>query len=210
MSKLALIRHGESQWNAKGYWTGWYDIGLTEKGREEARRAGQAISDITFHHGFTSDLKRAWETLEIIKQSLGLTKMRTRRQSEFKERHYGRYAGKNKWKIKELVGEEKFIGIRRGWDVPIPEGETLKDVHKRVVKGYKKHILPHIKKGENIIFTAHGNSIRALIKHLEKVPDEDIASVEIATGEVLLYTLTQTGAVEKKEKRAFNTNKGKQ
>ena len=210
MSKLALIRHGESQWNAKGLWTGWHDIGLTEKGREEARLAAKAISDITFHHGFTSDLKRAWETLEIIKQKLGLTKLPTRRHKEFKERHYGQYAGKNKWEIKEIVGDEKFLGIRRGWDVSIPEGETLKDVHKRVVKGYNKHILPHVKKGKNIIFAAHGNSIRALIKHLENVPDEDIASVEIATGEVYLYTLTLNGDVEKKEKRALNTDKGKQ
>jgi len=210
MSKLALIRHGESEWNAKGLWTGWNDIGLSEKGKEEARKAGKTLSDITFHHGFTSDLKRAWETLELVKEVLGIKNLPTRRHAEFKERNYGTFAGKNKWEIKEQVGEEKFLAIRRAWNVPIPEGETLKDVHARVVKGYKKHIFPHVKNSKNILFAAHGNSIRALVKHLENVPDDKIAEIEIATGEILLYTLSQAGTVMSKEKRALNKNKGRQ
>lgn len=185
-------------------------MGLTERGRQEAKQAAAAISDITFHHGITSDLKRAWETLEVIKNTLGLVNLPTKRRSEFKERNYGKYAGKNKWEIKEKVGEQKFLAIRRGWDVPIPDGETLKDVHKRVVSGYVKHIVPHIKSGKNVIVAAHGNSIRALVKHLEGIADKDVAQIEIATGEVLLYTLTQEGTVEKKEKRAINMDKGEQ
>lgn len=210
MSKLAMIRHGESEWNALGLWTGWNDVNLSKKGKREARKAAEALKDITFHHGITSDLKRAWHTLELVKNALDLKDLPTKRYADFKERHYGKYAGKNKWQIKKKIGEEKFLAIRRGWEEPIPEGETLKDVHKRVVAGYQKHITPQHAQGNNILFVAHGNSIRVLVKHLEGIPKEKLAEIKVATGEVLLYTFSKTGKVVAKEKRATNFSKGKQ
>ncbi|KKS98316.1 MAG: phosphoglycerate mutase [Candidatus Gottesmanbacteria bacterium GW2011_GWA2_43_14] len=201
MSNLALVRHGESEWNAKGLWTGWTDIGLSEKGRDEARMAGRKLSGIGFHHGFTSDLSRAWQTLELIKETLKMQNMPTSRHPEFKERHYGIYTGQNKWQIKKKIGEKNFRELRRGWDVPIPEGETLKDVYVRVVRGFENYLLPEIGKNRNLILSAHGNSIRALIKHLENIPDNLISEVEVATGEVIIYILSESGKVINKEKR---------
>lgn len=200
-SHLVLVRHGESEWNAAGLWTGWVDIPLSEKGREEARRAALFLKDIGFHVAFTSDLSRAYETLEIIVRELGITHIPQIREPAFKERHYGKYTGKNKWQIKQAVGEEQFKKMRRGWDVPLPGGETLKDVYGRVIPAFEKHIRPYIQNGKNILFAAHGNSNRALVKYLEGIPDELIAEVEIATGEVLIYKLDKRGRVVGKEKR---------
>lgn len=205
-----LVRHGESAWNALGKWTGWIDIALSDKGREEARRAAQEIVDITFHQAFTSDLSRAQETLEIIKKELGHLNLPTHIEPAFKERHYGVYTGLLKWEIKEKLGQEAFKKLRRGWDEPIPGGETLKDVHARVVPAYQKHILPHILLGNNVLFVAHGNSIRALVKHLANIPDEHIADFEMATGEILLFRLDKTGKVQKLKKRFTNTRRGRQ
>lgn len=210
LSNLVLIRHGESEWNAKGLWCGWIDVGLSEKGKQEAILAASYIRDIKFDIAFTSDLKRASHTLEIIKKELAILDLPTIIEPAFKERHYGTYAGKNKWEIKEKIGEEAFKKLRRGWDVPISLGESLKDVYTRVIPGYKKHLLPAIKKGLNILFVAHGNSNRALIKYLENIPDHLISEVEIATGEVLVYKLDKTAKVIGKEKRIVNKDLGRQ
>ena len=196
---LVLVRHGESVWNVEGKWTGWTDVGLTEKGKEEARQVAAAISHIEFHIAFTSDLTRAHETLEIIKATLGRRALPVRREEALKERHYGIYTGKVKWEIQKEIGEEAFKNLRRGWDVPIPEGETLKDVHERVVPHFLKHVQPHLKRGKNVLLVAHGNTIRTLIKHLENIPNEDISEVEVGTGEVIIYTLDHTGKVIGKE-----------
>ena len=201
MSKLALIRHGESEWNAKGLWTGWIDIGLSEKGRQEAKGAAMKLKDLSFHHGLSSDLKRAWETLDVIKETLKLADLPTSRHPEFKERHYGIYTGRNKWQVKETLGGNKFKQLRRGWDFPIPQGESLKDVYKRVVAGYKKHIFPEIKNNRNLLLSAHGNSIRALMKHLEKIDDDKITEIELETAEIILYTISPSGKIINKEKR---------
>lgn len=210
LSHLVLIRHGESEWNAKGLWCGWFDVPLSEKGREEAKLAASYIKDIKFDIAFTSDLVRASHTLEIIKKELDALNLPTVVEPAFKERHYGIYAGKNKWEIKEKIGEAAFKKLRRGWDVPIPDGESLKDVYSRVIPKFLKHIKPAIAKGLNILFVAHGNSNRALMKHLEQISDELISEVEIATGEVLIYKLDKKGKVVAKEKKVVNQNKGKQ
>jgi len=210
ISHLVLIRHGESEWNAKGLWCGWIDVPLSKKGREEAKLAATSIRDISFDIAFTSDLKRALHTLDIIKQELNLLDLPTVVEPAFKERHYGIYAGKNKWEIQKRLGEAEFKRLRRGWDVPIPKGESLKDVYARVIPKFNEHILPRIMKGLNILFVAHGNSNRALMKHLEEIPDHLISEVEIATGEVLIYKLDSAGKVVGKEKRVVNKNIGKQ
>lgn len=201
MSKIALVRHGESQWNKKGLWTGWQDIPLSEKGKKEAALAAKLLKDIDFHHFFTSDLVRAIETLEIIKKELDKSHLPVIKHHALKERNYGEFTGKNKWKIKKQVGEIRFLQIRRGWDYPIKEGETLKDVHSRVVPYFENSILPHLKSGKNVLLVAHGNSIRALVKYLEGVSDEGITEIELETGEIVIYELDKKGLLVNKERR---------
>lgn len=207
---LVLVRHGESVWNAKGWWTGWRDIPLSDKGRQEARKAAEALKNIHFDYTYTSSLLRASDTLEIIKNELHLNAIPTGKTDSLNERNYGDYTGKSKWDIQKQVGEEQFKKIRRGWDVPVPGGETLKDVYNRVIPFYRNDLLPLLMKGKNILIAAHGNSIRALMKYIENISDEAIESTEIKTGEVLLYSIDEAGNLLKKEKRAINENLGKQ
>ncbi len=210
ISYLALVRHGESAWNALGQWTGWTDIELTDAGREEARRAAEVLRDIPFHISHTSDLKRAQETLSIMLGHLRLS-IPVNKHPAIKERNYGSLTGKNKWKIKKEYGEEQFMLWRRSWDHQVPEGESLKDVHSRVVPYYQRHIEPDLKLGKNVLVAAHGNSLRALVKHLENISDGDIPRLEIATGEVYLYHIeVGVGKILKKEIRATNPKRGKQ
>lgn len=210
MGKLVLIRHGESVWNKKGLWTGWHDIPLTEKGKAEARTAAKTLKDIEFHYTFTSDLVRASETLEIIKSELKITGLPTIKHSALKERNYGQLAGKSKWEIQKKIGQEKFKKIRRGWNEIIDNGETLKDVFLRVLPYYNENILPPVISGKNVLIVAHGNSIRALVKHLDNLSDKGIEEIEIKTGEVLLYVIDSRGRIMSREKRLVNKNTGKQ
>lgn len=198
MSYLVLVRHGESTWNAKGIWTGLTDISLSEKGKEEAGKAGEAIKEIHFQVAFVSVLKRAKETLEEMEKILG-AKIPTIENAALNERDYGDYTGKNKWQIREQLGEEKFLQLRRSWDYQIPNGESLKQVYERVVPYYKMHILPELKNGKNILVSAHGNSLRALVKFLDNIPDSDIANLEIPTGQALIYQVDKNGKIIAKE-----------
>lgn len=198
MGKLVLVRHGESEWNLKGLWTGWTDVPLTDKGRAEARRAGEALKGIRFDAAFTSMLMRAQQTLDEIKKILG-EEIPTTEIEALNERSYGIYTGKNKWEVQKEVGDEQFQLIRRGWDTHIPEGESLKQVYERVVPYYKQTILPLLEAGQNILITAHGNSLRALIKYLENISDENIGHLELATGEAYVYDIDETGAITHKE-----------
>ena len=142
MAYLVLVRHGKSEWNKHGKWTGHVDIGLVEEGINEARHAAHAIKDIPIDCAFISDLKRAQETFVQICNTLDKPDMKSVTDPALKERHYGIYTGKNKWEVQKEIGEEAFHKLRRGWDVPIPEGETLKDVYARVVPYYEKNIKP--------------------------------------------------------------------
>lgn len=205
MAKLVLVRHGESEWNAKGLWTGWTDVPLTENGKKEARKAGEGIKDISFNQAFTSKLIRAQQTLEEIKNVLEQEALLTTEAEELNERSYGIYTGKNKWEVEKEVGEEKFMQIRRSWDYPIPDGESLKQVYDRVMPYYFQHIEPLLKEGNNIIVAAHGNSLRALIKYLENVSDENIPHLELATGEAYIYDIDSQGKITNKD-----TGKNKQ
>lgn len=200
-SLLALVRHGESEWNAKGLWTGLTDVSLTDRGRQEARQAALLIKELTFHIAFTSRLVRARQTLDEMLTVFGVQLPITAHDA-LNERHYGIHTGKNKWEVKKLVGDETFAKIRRSWDYPIPGGESLKDVHDRVVPYYQTEIYQHIVAGKNVLLVAHGNTIRALVKHLEDIADDTIAQVEIATGEVLLYHMSPSGKILKKERRS--------
>lgn len=201
MAYLVLVRHGQSEWNALGLWTGWQDVSLTEQGKEEARKAADGLRDISLHKAYTSNLKRAQQTLEELKQAMQHAELETVQSEKLNERHYGEYTGKNKWEVKEQIGEEEFTKLRRTWDHPVPGGETLKDVHDRAVPFYEQHILQDLKAGKNVIIAAHGNTLRALMKHLENVPEDKIHEVEIGTGEVVAYEIDEDGSVLGKEIR---------
>jgi len=202
MAQLVLVRHGESEWNAKGLWTGWTDVNLSENGREEARKAGDLLKDIHFDFAYTSALKRAQQTLQEIKQITGQKEIPTVEDKALNERDYGDMTGKNKWEVKEQIGEEEFQKIRRSWDYPPLNGESLKMVYERVIPYYEKEILPKLKEGKNVIIAAHGNSLRALIKYLENISDEDIPGLEMATGGVYVYNMDNDGKVIEKQIRA--------
>jgi len=201
MSYLALVRHGESEWNEKGLWTGWTDVPLTSKGKEQARQAAEVLKDIKFDASYTSKLERAKHTLEEIEEYWGCTDCPSIEDAALNERNYGDFTGKNKWEVQKQVGEEKFQKIRRGWDEAIPNGETLKNVYNRVIPYYEKNILPNIKAGENVLVVAHGNTDRALIKYLENISDDDIAKVELELGEIYLYQMDNEGKVISKQIR---------
>ncbi len=199
MSYLVLVRHGESVWNAQGLWTGWRDIDLDVKGRAVAGGVGEKLRGINFQIAYTSKLLRAIHTLDEIKKVLGAENLETVEDSALNERDYGDYTGKNKWELQKLFGEEKFQRIRRGWDEPVPNGETLKDVYNRVVPFYQSHILEDLKNGKNVLVVAHGNSLRALVKYIEDIPDVEIPNIEIATGEIDIYEMDAEGKILSKE-----------
>ncbi|MFA6043056.1 MAG: 2,3-bisphosphoglycerate-dependent phosphoglycerate mutase [Patescibacteria group bacterium] len=209
MPHLILLRHGKSEWNAKGLWTGHTDIDLIAEGRDEARAAAEAMRDIVIHRIHVSDLRRAHQTLHEVKKTLGIEHVPHTSHHALKERHYGIYTGKNKWQVKEEVGDEQFKNIRRGWDVKIPEGETLKDVYDRVAKYFDEYIAPELAAGHNVLIVAHGNSLRALAKHVEGMTEDEVCDLEIGTGEVHCYALDVNGKVTNKEIRSANTSKGK-
>lgn len=206
MAYLVLVRHGQSEWNLLGQWTGITDVELTDEGRAEARRAGKMLEDITLHKAHTSKLKRAKETLDEITSHL-VSELEQTEHEALNERDYGDLTGKNKWQVRDEHGEEKFMQWRRSWDYPVPGGETLKDVSDRVLPYYEEHILEDLKKGRNIIVAAHGNSLRALMKYLENIPDDKAHEVEIMTGEVLVYEISDDGTVVQKEVRVTNPKK---
>ena len=204
MAYLVLVRHGESTWNAKGVWTGWQDPPLSEKGFEEARQAGEQLKEISFDIAFVSDLVRAKQTLDEILTVTG-QKPEIIEAQALRERNYGDYTEKNKWDILKELGEEGFKKLRRGWDVPIPNGETLMDVYNRVIPHYESEILPKIKQGKNVLISAHGNSLRALVKYLDGLSDSDVENLEIATGEVIVYKIDNDGKIVSKEVRQSAT-----
>jgi len=208
MSKLVLVRHGKSEWNEKGLWTGWRDIPLAPKGVEEAQVTGEQLKNIHFDYAYTSALVRAQQTLVEILRVINQTPPTINNQA-LNERDYGDYTEKNKWDIQKEVGEEEFQKIRRSWDYPPPNGESLKMVYERVLPYFESEILPHLKEGKNIIIAAHGNSLRALAKYLENITEEDIADLEIGTGEAYVYDIDSEGKVTNKEIRGVNESKGK-
>lgn len=212
MAYLVLVRHGKSEWNAKGLWTGWRDIHLNEEGREEARHTGEALKGMHFDLAYTSSLIRAKQTLDEILPFLTPQTSPTIPiivSPALNERNYGDYTDKNKWDIQKQLGEEAFQKLRRSWDYPIPNGESLKQVYARTVPYYQAEIEPKLKQGKNILISAHGNSLRALVKYLDNIPDDQIASLEIGTGEAYVYQINNKGKVISKEIRAVNKMRGK-
>lgn len=199
MAKLFLVRHGKSEWNKLGLWTGWTDVDLVEEGIEEAKRAGEHLKDEDINQVYTSNLRRTHQTFEKIKEASEKHHLVHTPHEALNERHYGIHTGKNKWQVKEEIGEEEFQKIRRGWDTPVPDGETLKDVHARVVPYFESQVKVDLINDSNVLIVAHGNSLRALIKHLEDLDESQISNVELETGEVHCYHFDKTGKVVNKE-----------
>lgn len=208
-SYLVLVRHGESEWNKEGLWTGWENPHLDDHGRAQAKAAGESLKDINFNIAFTSKLTRVHETLEIILNTLNLHNIPIEEASAINERHYGIYQGKNKWEIEKEVGEETFHKIRRSWDYPIPNGETLEDVYTRAVPYFNEYVMPHIKTGDNVLICSSGNALRAIVKHLEDLSIDEIINLEFGVAEVYVYKLDREGNVISKEIRNKNENRGK-
>ncbi len=199
--KLIIVRHHESEWNKLGKWTGIHDASLTPHGVEMAQKMGEVIKDIKIDRAISSELRRAHRTLREMLNGSGYPDLEIERSPAINERDYGDYTGRNKWEMKDLFGEEKFNGIRREWDHPVPNGETLKIVYGRVVPFYLEEILPRVLRGENTILVAHTNSIRALVKYIEEIPNEEIKNLEIPFGLFLVYEVDDSGHMIEKEIR---------
>lgn len=200
MGQLLITRHCESEWNALGKWTGTTDVHLTESGFHQAAQLGEALKDIRIDYAYCSLQIRTKETLEGILDGSGQIEVPYERAADLNERDYGDYTGMNKWEVRDKVGEAEFNSIRRDWDHPVPNGETLKTVYERAVPFYRQVILPRLQAGQNVLIVAHGNSIRAMIKYIEDISDEGIASVEMVFGTILDYTVNEEGKkVQKNE-----------
>ena len=188
-SKLVLVRHGQSEWNAKNLFTGWKDPKLTDLGIQEAIKAGDLLEtrNLKFDLMFTSDLFRAQETGRLILEQMNQTGIQVIEDQSLNERNYGDLAGLNKDEAREKWGEEQVHIWRRSFDVPPPGGESLKNTAERVLPYFELEIMPKVKEGLNILVAAHGNSLRALVMELEKISSEEIVQLEIATGDPLTY-----------------------
>lgn len=191
MSRLVLVRHGQSEWNEKNLFTGWRDPDLTAQGVDEARRAGAALKaeGMTFDLGFTSLLQRAQKTCALLLEHQGQTELSVTRHEELNERDYGDLSGLNKDDAREKWGEEQVHIWRRSFDIPPPGGESLKDTAERVLPFFNTEIMPLIKQQKDILIAAHGNSLRALVMQLEGLSAEEIIGVNIGTGEPYCYEM---------------------
>jgi len=197
---LVLVRHGQSDWNLKNLFTGWRDVDLTEKGIIEAREAGRKLKaqGIKFDVAFTSALKRAQRTLDLMLTELGQTTIPIFKDQALNERDYGDLVGLNKDDARKKWGEDQVLIWRRSYDVPPPGGESLKDTLARALPYYVTEILPRVLRGERTLVAAHGNSLRALIMVLEKLSPEQILKRELATGAPVIYRLNMDSTVASK------------
>lgn len=202
MGKLILLRHGESVWNKKNVFTGWIDIGLSERGVEESLEAGDKLADIAFDAVYVSKLVRAQMTalIALSKNKKSKTVLFSGQEKEsisvvqteaLNERHYGELQGKNKDAVKKEFGEEQFRLWRRSYDVCPPGGESLKMTIERALPFCQKEIFPRVERGETVLVCAHGNSIRGIVMYLDKLSKEDVVKLEIPTGVPLFYDLSR-------------------
>ena len=225
-AKLILVRHGQSVYNLQNRFTGWTDVELSQQGQTEARQAGTLLKE---HHiypdiCFTSWLKRAIHTAQLALSELEWEQIDVKRSYKLNERHYGAWQGKDKDAVKEEEGEEQFLAVRRGYDVPpppldendervvwrdkkyaniphnfLPLSESLKDTRKRVIEYFQEEIVAELQKKKTVLISAHGNSLRALVMYLEKMSKEDVVKLEIPTGEIIVYNFDEALQIEKKE-----------
>jgi 2,3-bisphosphoglycerate-dependent phosphoglycerate mutase len=197
---LILVRHGQSEWNLKNLFTGWKNPDLTEKGVAEARAAGQKIKTAGLKPTvfFTSALKRAQHSLDLMLEELGIDDLVITRHRALNERDYGDLAGLNKDDARAKWGEEQVLIWRRSYDVPPPGGESLKDTAARTLPYYKNNILPAVMSGETVLVAAHGNSLRSIVMEIEQLTPDEILKRELATGEPVVYRIGKTGKLKER------------
>ncbi len=215
MPRLVLIRHGQSEWNLENRFTGWWDVGLTEKGVAEARAAGElmAARGLDFDQCFTSLQVRAIKTLHLALEAMGRLWLPEEKDWRLNERHYGGLTGLNKAETAARHGDEQVHIWRRSFDIPppvlpagsdydlsgdrryagisVPSTESLKDTIARVLPYWQERIAPALRAGQRVLISAHGNSLRALVKHLSDIPDSEITALEIPTGQPIVYELDE-------------------
>jgi 2,3-bisphosphoglycerate-dependent phosphoglycerate mutase len=198
---LVLVRHGESEWNLTNLFTGWKDVDLTENGVKEARNAGRKLKaqGIRFDVGFTSALKRAQRSLDLILEEMGQSSIPVIKNLALNERDYGDLSGLNKDDARKKWGEEQVHIWRRSYDVAPPGGESLKDTAARVLPYYVQDILPRVLRGERVLVSAHGNSLRALVMVLDHLSPQEIVKRELATGVPLIYRLNTDSTVAERQ-----------
>jgi 2,3-bisphosphoglycerate-dependent phosphoglycerate mutase len=195
--ELVLVRHGQSDWNLKNLFTGWEDPDLSEQGIAEAKAAGRKLKATghRFDIAFTSALKRAQHTLDLMLEELGQRDLVTIKDQALNERDYGDLTGLNKDEARKRWGKEQVHLWRRSFDIPPPGGESLKDTADRVLPYFRSKVLPRVLRGERVLISAHGNSLRALIMELEKLSGDEIVARELATGIPIVYRLNPDGTV---------------
>jgi 2,3-bisphosphoglycerate-dependent phosphoglycerate mutase len=213
MPTLVLIRHGQSAWNLENRFTGWWDVEVTDKGVEEARAAGRLMKEkgLDFDLCFTSLQSRAIKTLNLALEEMGRLWLPVEKNWQLNERHYGGLTGLNKAETAARHGDEQVRIWRRSFDIPpppmeagseydlsadrryagieVPKAESLKDTIARVLPYWESRIAPALQSGQRVIISAHGNSLRALVKHLSQIPDDEITGLEIPTGQPIVYDL---------------------
>lgn len=194
MSKLVLIRHGQSIWNLENRFTGWVDVPLSPLGEEEAREAGKKLLGMEFQVAYTSALTRAQKTLEIILETTGF-KMPVIRDQALNERHYGDLQGLNKDELRQQYGPEQVQIWRRSYATAPPNGEALKDTAARTLPFFERCIMGDIRQGKDVLVVAHGNSNRSIVMKLDKLSEDDVVKLELATGVPLVYDVEKDGAV---------------
>ena len=197
---LVLVRHGQSEWNLKNLFTGWRDVDLTDEGVAEAVRAGRSLKaqGLRFDVAFTSVLKRAQRTLDLMLKELGQENLPVLRDQALNERDYGDLVGLNKDDARKKWGEEQVLKWRRSYDIAPPGGESLKDTLARALPYYVTQILPRVMRGEHVLVSAHGNSLRALVMVLDKHTTESITKLNLATGVPMIYRLNADSTVASK------------
>ena len=200
MASLVLVRHGQSQWNEKNIFTGWKNPDLTELGIKEAIKAGIALkkSGYKFDLMFTSVLLRAIRTGKLILEELDQKNLKVIENEALNERDYGDLSGLNKDEAREKWGSDQVHTWRRSFDTPPPQGESLKNTAERVLPYFSENILPLIRKNQEIIVAAHGNSLRALVMHLDNLSPDEVVRLEIPTGMPICYQINNQGQVQNK------------
>lgn len=198
---LVLVRHGQSEWNLKNLFTGWRDVDLTPQGVAEAKEAGRKLKaqGLVFDIAFTSALKRAQNTLDLLLAEMDQTNIPVIKDQALNERDYGDLSGLNKDDARAKWGEDQVHVWRRSYDVPPPGGESLRDTGARVWPYYMHVIQPHVLRGETVLVAAHGNSLRSLIMALDGMTGEEVVKVELGTGVPIIYRLNADSTVASKE-----------
>jgi len=201
MAYLVLVRHGQSIWNLKNIFTGWKDVDLSPKGRREAKKAGEILKKkkFVFDIAYTSVLTRAINTLSIILKTMKHPKIKIKKDWRLNERDYGKLVGMNKDAARKKFGVEQVHIWRRSYDVAPPGGESLKDTAERTLPYFKKHIMADIKKGNDVLVSAHGNSLRSIVMKLDKLTKRQVLNLEIPTGVPIVYEFGRGGRIVSKK-----------